>query len=279
MTEQEHSLPQNPDNPKYTEGLEFLTDSLLMAEAQRDLYESKFIFQMARGSDYAKELFTPSQEQIYIDSRITSIKLILTSSWDAQAVLDGVDMNTLAKEMTVETSQFYEIIQETLPVENYQAENIARTTANIVSEGFDTDQVKNKRSLIKRFTEAKKIADENNISVEDVFNDQALYFQVIRKSISPEEIITTNMQVLEGFKKIIVPLNKHIVRSGTVIANVDDESVTIDEIDKQVSNLTSTPRFKEQANNELLELEGYLGRVNYAAIERYWGKKTAQLFK
>ncbi len=279
MTEREQGLPKNPDNPNYPAGLEFLTDSILNADAQRQLYEDNFIYQISKAPNTPQDLLTPNQKSAYIASRITTIKLILTSSFGAQKVLDSVDIESLAQDVYVEISDSSGVVQDTVPIEKDQMENYLRTGVNINNEAYKFDEDGAKKILIKRFTEAKKLADERDVPIELVFDDQALYFELIRRSLSPEEIIKINRQTNEDLKKSLSLHIKHDLRTGTIIANEKNESVTINDIDSVISKRVDSPKLKEEMNEDMQQMDEYVERACHATIERYWGPKTAALFK
>jgi len=276
MTEQERSLPSKPEYPFLPEGFKIPEDSVLIANVIRDYYEATLIHKIIRTSDLPEEMYTPAEKDVLIKFRFANIKYILTSlEHDPQTVLDSVDFEALAKDKDkIRDSKTGEP-----QAKAYQLENGLRSSINLVSEVYKPKIDKSRKIFIKRYMESKKIAEENNIPEEDVFIDQQLYFQLTRRSSSPEDIVSQTKDLMELVKLSLHTLFKNDARMEMLIANAENQQVTIDQIDKRISHTMDTPSAKADTQETILDFEDYMQRYTHKVIERYWGEKIAQVYK
>lgn len=279
MTERNNGLPPNPDSQALPDGFEMPTDSVLLAEADREQYEGMFVYRMTRTSDNPDELYTPAERVAVIQARIAQIKMLLTSpQYDAQVVIDAIDIDALSKDAVLETSIF-DIFHAQTPIDSYQLENALRTGVNALSNLTEPEYAKARKPLIKRYTEAKKMAVERDVPQETVFSDQQLYLELIRRSTSPEELISDTKELIERARIVIGPLLKHGYRNEMLITNADNESVTVEDIDDQTSRFVDRPAIRSESEKSLLGFEDHVNRATQVLIERYWGPETAALFE
>lgn len=279
MTEDMHGLSSNPDQSKPGE-FEMPSDSVLIAEATRDFYESMFISQMNSTSDLPTSSFNDAERNAAIQARVAIVRMYLTSPvYDPQAVIDEIDIVSLAEGTVTKTTK-YGIATGEVEVEPYQLENYIRTSANLSQEIADPEVTKtSRRHLVKRFGEARKLALERGVSEEDVYSDQQLYFELIRRSTSPEDIIAQTREWIKNYRAIANSLVVHEYRAGMLVLNADNNEMSVEEINDQTAKFAKDPGVLDEIMKTIGKVEEYMHANALLLIERYWGPETATLFR
>ena len=123
------------------------------------------------------------------------------------------------------------------------------------------------------------MAKEKNIKEEEVFMDREYYFELMQRSFSPEEMFNDAQESAEKARIIIPQIYRNRLRNGTLAVFSDDDSVSVDDIDKKVELVTDLSSIKTTQEEHVRDFQSYLFDYVYFQIERYWGKEALELFK
>lgn len=256
------------------EGFELPTESVLLADARRDVYESELIHALIRTPDMNETLLTPEQKKAAIDARMGQTRYLLTTpGYDVQQILDNVDLEKLAEETI---SDAMEVSPEYENAQPYQLEYYQRSVANDLSSHIDENPIR--RAIFKRFVESRKLAEETAVDEEGVFNDQQLYFQLIRRSTSPEDIVRQYRDYFMVIRSTLADLVRMQTRFDLVVGFSDSETVSLDDIDIAVDRRMRRPAMRDKIAEILSDVEDKFPLVTNALIERYWGPQVASMF-
>lgn len=270
-----NGLPPPRDPRPLLEGFEMPPDSVLLADAQREIFEGKILHGLCMTESMSDDIYTSAMESAVLQGKVARSRMVLlTGTYDLQGIVDSLDLSAFPQELGSVDSEGKEI-----PMEPYQVEMGFRSDANLIQEVASPDPRADRKILAKRYAEARKLATEKGVAVEEVFLFHDLYFELMRRSTSPEDIISQIQQLQGSYRAVAIPLAVNDARTDFLAANIENEGVEIDALNAAVEAIKHSNVVNEDFEEYIREIEDYLHAYALAAIERYWGLETAALFR
>ena len=168
-------MPPPRDPRPLPEGFEMPPDSVLVADAQRTLYESEFLYVLTRSEEMEENPYTPAMKTATIEGMVARNRMALANqAYDIQGIIDEISLTGLAGSQVASDSAG----EDSKTIHEYQVENALRSDASIVEDLAAPDLAADRKILVKRYVEARKLASEKGVAVEEVFLFQDLYLSL-----------------------------------------------------------------------------------------------------